>query len=49
MNQTPGSLLLQRPSMVALAKTLPGLPMLIYLAVHVTEGWKLLVVASSHG
>jgi hypothetical protein len=46
MSQSPNSILLQRPLMGALAMTVPSLPILIYLAVHATEGWQLLVVAA---
>jgi len=46
MNQSRGALLIHRPSVVAFARVLPSLPVLIYLAMHVTEGWQLLVVAT---
>ena len=36
---------MKRPSAFSLAASIPSLLLLLYLTLHVTEGWQLLVVA----
>ncbi len=40
---------MQRPSVFALAVAFPSSLLLLYLAMHATEGWQLLVVAAFLG
>ena len=40
---------MQRPSTFALAVAFPSSLLLLYLAMHATEGWQLLVVAAFLG